>query len=260
MIKYQKIQGVNLSDETGLSKIPVSDEGRAMGSVPGWQVLFDPSYAGDGRIRNRAQPSDNETHDSGPMTIGERDGQDVFDQESDGVIARHTKGAVNPSAWSVFWCGKMDAVSNVPRIVAPQNDDFNEESDFVLNVGFTNTGGRLFIGQQSRFNNNPERLSYSPSGAFASREEFSLLMATFSTTEGLKIYDGGELVASDSSDTTALNGALEPGAFRWWRFMRGQWGMTGLLNIDLGAPENTGHRRAIERFLMDKYGIPQGPQ
>lgn len=258
MIKYQKIQGVSLSDDTGLAKIPVSDEGRAMGSVPGWQVLFDPSYAENGRIRNRAQPSDNHPADSGPITIGDMSGQAIFDQELDGVIARHSLGAVNPNAWSVFWCGKFDAVSNVPRIVAPQVDDFNEETDFVLNVGFTDNGSEIFVNQNSQFNNNPVRLGYAPPSIFSDRTEFSLLMATFSTTGGLKIYDGGELVASDPTDTTPLNGALDPGAFRWWRFMRGQWGMSGLLNIDLGATENTGHRRAIEKFLMAKYGIPQG--
>lgn len=261
MIKYQKVNGVSLSDDTGLTKIPVSDEGRAMGSVPGWQVLFDPSYAVDGRIRNRAQPGDNELPIVGPMPISERDGQDIFDQESDPLIARHSKGAVNPNAWSVFWCGRADVVSGaVPRIVAPVENDYEEEEDFVLNVGTASDGYTVNIYQQSGFVTNTIRLGYQPNTSLGNRTEFSLLMATFSTDGGLKIYDGGELVASDPSDTTPLNAALEPGAFRWWRFMRGQWGMSGLLNIDLGAPENTGHRRAIEKFLMAKYDIPEGPQ
>lgn len=265
MIRYQRISGVTLKDPTGLPGIEITPEGQAMGAVPGWSVFLDPSYSQDDPpfIRNRAQPNGNDPLSLGEFEYGEINGNTAFlmTNEAGGAVHEPQKGAIDPERWTVFFvCDDLVQTepTQIPRIIAPVDDG---AGGIALNFGYNSTSTGIIVYEEVQFApGNPTRLRYDPPTRLFLRESPSLIMATFSIERGINIFDGGELVESEPNDTRPLTVATGAGESRWLRFMRGKVGMCGLLNADLSAPENTGHRRSIERFLMDKYGIPQGAQ
>lgn len=265
MIRYQKISGITLEGNAGLPRVQITPEGRAMGAVPGWSVFLDPSYSqiNPQYIRNRAQPDGNDLVSDGSFEYDEINGNTAFlmTNEAGGMAHRPQKGNIDPDRWTVFFVG-ADMVATkptaIPRIIAPVDDTLE---GVALNFGYNSTGAAIVLYEQAQFDpGNPIRLRYDPLTPLFVRESPTLIMATFSVERGINIFDGGSLVKSEPNDTRPLTIAIGKEESRWFRFVRGKFGMCGLLNTDLSAPENTGHRRAIERFLMTKYGIPEGPQ
>lgn len=265
MIRYQKITGVSIGDNS-LPTVHQTPEGRAMAAIPGWKMLIDPDYATSTGVRNRAAPSSVAPLPGGDLFLGEfENGAPAFaipDDESGQIGAPIPGCDINPEGFSFFWvvsdfagqAGRHYVLRTLEQeegVIAPSIAmvRFAEEDWVTVYEDSVNATGR------------PVRLNLTLTGS--ERLTLStprLIMVTFSTAHGLSIYVDGEMKASDPSDTRPLNFGFNGDELAAFISLRAKMGMAGLLNIDLNAPENTGHRRAIEKFLMDKYGIPQGPQ
>lgn len=260
MIKYQKIQGVELAEVSSLPKIEQTPEGLAMGGIPGWVAFVDPAYIvrSPGQVRNRAIRNTMGSATSDVVNGSFANGALSFDHTADPFNLTLPVNGINNDAWSVFFVANVTSGIGVQYIF--RSSPIISSGDGVgTSVGFGASGGHIIVYEPSEADDgNPQRLSYN--GAFASVDRAQLFMVTFSTTHGLKIYVDGALVASDPDDKAPLTNGHEIDSLLMYRSTRGDHGMGGLLNIDLSAPENTGHRRAIGRFLMAKYGIPEGPQ
>lgn len=262
MIKFQRISGVNL-DAENLPVINITPEGEAMGAVPGWGVYVDPKTNPDGgqTVRNQAIRNGNATQDSGSrvVVLGDINGTPAFDHtsESGQFNVDLPVNGINPEAWSVFFALSSGSGPNVQTIFA-ERPAVAAGDGIGLNVALNAAGTNVLVyegtgtgtGQISRFDTTSVLSNGVP----------SLIMVTFSTSRGFALYKNGQLVNSDDSDKRPLTNSQNANAVRHGFAARGLQGDMGILNIDLGAPENTGHRRSIEKFLMDKYGIPQGPQ
>ena len=260
MIKYQKIQGVELTEVSSLPKIEQTPEGLAMGGIPSWVAFVDPNYVVEspGQVRNRAIPNAMGSATSDVATGNFANGEISFDHTEDPFNLTLPVNGIDNNTWSAFFVANVEGGSGIQRIF--RSSPTLEEGEGVgLNVAFNISGDRIIVYEPSDSSSGQtQRLSYT--GGFDEIDRAQLFMVTFSTTHGLKIYVDGELVASEPGDKAPLTNGHEVSNLLMYRSTRGDYGMGGLLNIDLGASENTGHRRAIEKFLMDKYGIPQGPQ
>lgn len=260
MIRFQVLHGVELSGAASLPTVTRTDEGRAMGAVPGWAMLLDPDYANPaaGTLLNRARGVPSGLY-SGEIDLG------TFPDSNETAIARPTEpfavygsAAIQPDAFSMFAVVHLLGSSDLGQIVTFGYGNGNHTGDEVApNWGYLPNAGLLTIRQNASGTNNSAgqstaRLSASVGDIFG---ETHLLMMSFSTRDGLRLFMDGELLASEPDDVRPLTHDFGAGEWTMYRNGRGYYGMAGLLNIDLGWPEHAGYRRAIERFLMDKYGI-----
>lgn len=77
-----------------------------------------------------------------------------------------------------------------------------------------------------------------------------LIMMAFSVGEGLKIFDGGQLVAAAPDDRNPLtDGLTGPDNLLIMQNACGDYGSIGILNAGLGSDRRTGDRLAIEAFM-----------
>lgn len=269
MIKYQRISGVSISEGAELPSITSTPEGRAMGAVPGWQAMIDPAYSNPLELSalNRATGDQCPVTVISSMTIGQMSGNPSFDLRSsdDSKRAFINPNGVNldPNRWTVFsvvnyGAKPPEAVSGGQWIIRAANTDVPPDSLY-LSVAVPNGTGNAFYVQEGS-TGSPERIVGNLSPSLLERNTPTLLMATFSVERGLTIYDNGKQIARNESDTRPLTYALEGSELRFFQEGYSEYGMSGVINQDLSAPENTGHRRAIEKFLMTKYDIPEGPQ
>lgn len=254
MMRYQKLQGVNLDSSTTLPSINITPEGKAMGAVPGWQMLIDPDYMVSGAPRNRALPN-SITLTNMPIDLGSfPNGQASLhiDTYANGTTAITPQDvAFNKDEWSVFAVVREDAEQTSHTTLFRSITDA-PSGLLSVRIGISSMGsGRQFSVWEGT---TTRRLVYPPEKPFAGRTV--LLMVTFSIRDGLSIFTNGEKVASNPDDKRPLDQGDGAGE---WRFrstaVTADVGMMGVLSIDLSQPENTGHRRAIEKFLMTKYGI-----
>lgn len=257
MIRYQKLQGVSVDSGSSLPSIHITPEGKAMGAVPGWQMLIDPDYMVSGAPRNRALPNS--------ITLSNRhiglgsfpNGQASLhiDTPTDGAATITPQDvAFNKDEWSVFVVIRDDAEQTSDTTLFRSITDAPRGS-LSVRIGIGSTG--VVGGDRSLTvweGSTTARLSYVPEKIFAGRTV--LHMVTFSIRDGLAMFSNGEKVASKPSDKRPLDQGDSAGE---WRFRAtnvvADVGMMGVLSVDLSQPENTGHRRAIEKFLMAKYGI-----
>lgn len=254
MIRFIKLHGVDIRDAS-LPQVPRTPEGVAMGAIPGWGVLLDPAYVDhdEQSIRNRALPNGTAPieQSASALDIGEfANGEPSFSLTDDTWISAYPKNvAINPTAWSVVVVSQPTPHTIWQRVLSTQTEYVDNEG-VNMRVGFT---GNAVEARIERAGAGTIRLAYT--GDYANRGQPSVLVFTSSTRDGLKIYDNGELVASNPSDTSPLTNGYSAGEWGTFNVCRGDYGMLGLLSIDLGWPEHAGYRRSIERFLMDKYGI-----
>lgn len=263
MIKYQRISGVKLGESTQSVKVITTPEGRAMGAIPGWSVFVDPAYASPDYARNRAVSSST-PYFSGAIAFSEIEGEPAFNfsNEQPGRLQAPIGGEINKDRWSVFFVtagASGEGSSSSPRqeIVSPSDSEVEGLCLRIVIASPPSWPVSIYEGA-GRDDGQPRRLDYL--GTELGGETPALIICTFSIEHGLAIWRDGEKVAEDSSDRRPLTAATGPGDYEMFRYRRGKQGMAGILNIDLSAPENTGHRRAIEKFLMSKYDIPEGPQ
>lgn len=261
MIHYQRISGVTLEGSASLPTIQRTPEGEAMGAVPGWNVLFDPSYSDSGGVRNRAQPNNTAPVTEGAVQIGDIAGADAFDLVDEMRLGGEFNAPLNPSAVTAFTVVESLRTSPINRHY-PFTPIAHQDEQLSPVFAFATVSGQasIVVYEHSLVDNPgaPQRLNHRFDGLLDASPH--LVMWTASSETGVSIWVDGQRVAHDANDTRPLEFGTEEGALRSFVSARGKFGMTGLLNIDLSAPENTGHRRAIEKFLMTKYGIPQGAQ
>lgn len=257
MIKYQRIAGITLPTDTGLPTVNRTAEGVAMGAIPGWSIMFDPAYATPASLRNRAQPDNNIPVTTGALAAGTINAQPSINITSDTLVggAGEIKGALNPDAISGFAVlgGLGSSPVNRHYIFRPNI----QQSDVICPAfAFVNVSGQasavIYENSVSQ-PGQPQRLSYR-FDAFLQPAPH-LVMWTASIENGVSIWIDGIQRAVNADDKRAMNFGLAAGDIGSFVGARGNFGHAGLLNIDLAAPENTGHRRAIERFMMQKYGI-----
>src|SRR5690625_2098800 len=261
MIKIQTIKGLAL-DETGGSRhvIQRTPEGRAMGHVPGWQVLLDPDYASASSLnaRNRAKP-----HAVGsiqtfgtlePDPIGSfASGATAFVASEERRIAVNTFPEIDPQRWSLFSViqpGPLFDGAGAASYIASYRGD--QDGRLSLSVGWPRAS-RDSIRVYDRAGNFTARLVYQVDLTELTNPK--LIIVTISIEHGLKMFDGGDLVAANADDTRPLDVVDPSTRTSWFSNGHSSAGMSGILNIDLGAPENTAYRRSIEKFLMSKYAI-----
>ncbi|MDW0360796.1 hypothetical protein Q8G38_15900 [Halomonas venusta] len=258
MIKYQRISGITLPNDNGLPTVNRTPEGVAMGAIPGWSIMFDPAYSAPSTLRNRAQPNNNVPVTTGSLDAGVISDQPSLDITVDTVVggAGGIKGALNPGAISGFCvvAGLGDSPVDRHYIFRP----INQQSDVICPsfafVTVSGTAGVYIYENSVSQPGQPTRLSFSFNDLL--QPEPHLVMWTASVVNGVSIWVDGVRVAYDPNDKRPMDFGLEPGDIAAFINTRGNFGHAGLLNIDLNAAENGGHRRAIERFMMQKYGIP----
>lgn len=238
------LAGVTIPGATNMPSIQRSESGLAFGGIEDWSILHDPASVSEGRINNLARRGQRAANVGAAPDLGTIAGQPAL---AFGGSARPYFGVVdiNPTAWTVWAVvGQTQALAG--QIVAPNNAAAVGQHflRITFNAGLTEVrvtteGGAV-------------RLAY----AKAFLNTVSFLMFTFSVRDGLRIFDGGQLVAAAPNNVAPLTGQFGAGQWRWWEAYRnGQAGVHGLLSVDLGQPERAAQRRAIERFIMPKYGI-----
>lgn len=82
------------------------------------------------------------------------------------------------------------------------------------------------------------------------------MLWSFSIERGLTIRRNGLEVGRNDTDRRRLTAGYAANQWRMFSFMRGLFGMSGLINRDLAALENWSHLTSLETFLMQKYAVP----
>lgn len=264
MLNYQVIHGVNIPNATGLKAIKRTPEGAAMGGIPGWQVMIDPAYSKPSELAalNRASGDQCPVTAISSMTIGQMAGNPSFDLRSSDTSKRffiNPIGAnVDPDRWTVFsvinYADKAAGGASGGQWIARAAESNVIDGELILSVAVPRSGGSTFYVQEAG-GGSAERVVGNMTPALIDRSTPTLLMATFSVERGLTLYDNGRQIERNESDKRPLTHALEGSELRFFQEGYSEYGLSGVINNDLSAPENEGFRRAMERFLMQKYGI-----
>ncbi|WP_375058423.1 hypothetical protein [Zobellella sp. DQSA1] len=258
MIGYQIASGFRLRNANGQGAMQLTPEGRSMGAIykfmpdgskkNAWKCMADPDHLVDGGIKNRAIANNSLIRNTGVVTTGTISGHPSITMET--IIRPYaTDFDFNPDAWSSFFVFNTDLTEAVGgrELIRP------------LIVNTPGYAPRITIrtgGQFAVYDSNGN-VRLEAAGVIQNNVTI-LMMATFSTRNGLKIFANGHQVAINSADKNPLDNQYHGGQFEMFRnspTTNTQLGICGVLDIDLGWPEHAGYRRAIERFLMDKYGI-----
>jgi hypothetical protein len=249
MIRFQRLTGVSMADAAPAPVIPITPEGQAMASIPGWAILLDPGHVVGATIRNRCRANTFVTPASLPLgTLG---GNPVFlPTAENGMRANSASVGINATAWTVFAVALPVAAASFQRVIGNQSSDAEPPDVVTPRIGF---GTNALAAQIGGSGSGGTRLTYT--GNFANRSGLSLVMWTSSTRDGLRIFDNGTLAAANAGDKAALTASFAPGQIDLLRFCRGTYGMVGVLDIDLGWSEHAGYRRRIEDFMFAKYAI-----
>lgn len=256
MIKYMKVSGVTLKDSE-LPQVTLTPEGRAMGAVPGWAFMIDPAYiplpvggSGDTAF-NRVSGRMIFVDTGNSPEIVQENGNPMILAEGDNFLQTLGDVDINPEEWTVF--SVIRGVDGRARNFIVLSEPGDSDSGVSLSISYSANSGDLIVYEYANDAGGiPQRLS-APAGL--NDGSIKLVMVTFSVRDGLRAYVNGELVAYEPDDKRPLTHGYQAGEYRMHRRFRGYYGMSGILNADLGKDENTGHRRAIEKFLMSKYGI-----
>lgn len=270
MINEDRNDNITLNNANGLPILPPpTREDKAFGSVPGWEALVNPRLdVGDVAV-SRGWGGEYMQNDYG-ASVGINygafpNGVQCFDVDYDQRVRFiPAEMQINPDAWSVVVVvlpRPSTSGSAIPRVVRP-NASASDDTSVALNVGWrAGPAAQVEISEQARATGgNITRLEYSPPTPLVERSTPTLLIYTGSTRAGLKIYDGGELVATNPDDKRPIEHFLGDGETTFYHNCEGQLGPVGVLSIDLGLPENEGYRNIIAKTLRDIYGIPEGPQ
>lgn len=253
MIRYQKLHGVNVGAASALPAVPISPEGQAMGSVPGWRIFLDPAHTVNGAPRNRALPNNVTSLSSESLAAG------VFDNGSPAFQFNETMSiqpnvSINNETWTAFCVVKLAEGPGGTAADFVDSIDSWEEPALSVRYGFNVTKESMtyYTGYSVSAEGNRARYTL-PEGSFVDRTV--LAMWTFSTRDGIRLFIDGKLEDHAEDDKRPFDVGYLAGEWRMFNGFRGLVGMSGMLDIDLGWAEHTGHRRAIEKFLMNKYEI-----
>lgn len=265
MRSYLKMHALDFENSNGLPTIEEREEDWLIANAPGWAMFLTPRYddgvsAGENWIYNPVSETDSGPR-AGEIVLGSfPNGARSLRSSGDDFFNFFQTAKINPNEWS-FFAVFSHAPSPLPQyLVRPSSSD-PEGERIGLMIGCTASDGENVLVYKSYESGtgNPVRLSHPFN--LGARTAPTLMMVTFSTERGLAIFDGGGRVATAPGDTLPLNSDTDgDNNLIIMQNVRGDHGPYGILNSDLSRPENAGHRRAIEEFLMRKYGIPLGPQ
>ena len=260
MIKYEQLENISLNTST-LGKLTLTEEGKALGHIPGWKMLVDPAYRSNGTkgLRNRALP--------GNFLVGTEDIVDKTFQNGAAGFSSTSVGYsnaplanfnINPTEWTYFGVLEASVVTNTSFLARSIMGPGGDEVGLYI---FITASGALAIDSKQPAPPYVYRLR-SKDWVLGQSAGAKLLMITFSVEKGLKLYINGGLSAENTTDTQPLTASLvAAGAFRLFQQTPSDlenpivFGNQGFLDIDLSKTENIGYRKQIERFMKTKYGI-----
>lgn len=257
-----KIHGVNVTNANGLPTVPWVPENEFASGLE-WVSFIQPEDATDINVTDLANDGEPLIWYQGPEFGVMPNGRPAFgahgpDPENVNPTRINFVPDINVNEWSMFsviFPQVSDAGAGSSYIVRQDESNIPEE-DVGICFYYTRTSLTSFGIARAPWTSSAFDLRLT--APLGDRATPSLLMATFSTDRGLALYDNGVLVESAPEDKRPLTETGNPCSY--FHQTRGFFGSTGIVNNDLSRPELAGNRRAIERFLMDKYGIPEGPQ
>lgn len=255
MQRFMVINGVRLDNATGLPSIDRTEEGAAIGNIPGWDggMLTDPDYVSTAEqwVRNRARPVSKGPVLGGTLRLGTFDNTaTAFNPISGDNFQYRSTVDLNPNAWSAFAVIQPVASTGAPMDVIKAT---TSTTDLCLRLSIDAAALNDFIVYEST-GALTRRAEYTAN--FTTRTQPTLMMVTFSVEKGITIYDNGTQVVQAEGDKRPLVAGLTgDNNITNLNLFRGRAGYSGILNVDLSKTENSGYRRAIEKFVMNKYGI-----
>ncbi|MDW0357820.1 hypothetical protein Q8G38_00660 [Halomonas venusta] len=263
MMYYQHLP-FSLPDAVASDRVTITEVGQAIGHVPEWVVLNLPQYNPDVRYRNVVEEFDVVSSAYAEPNYRTLDnGEKVIHIPSDGGIAfRTTTGHINPERWSGFAYVNAavppdEGVEEYYRgqyfgaLHLVDTEDLRPTINLAHVRSSSDRGFYIYENRLIQEAGQPYRLRWLSNEAGVT--EPGIVMWTFSVENGLSIWFNGERKAVNTDDKRPLETGFD--AFQILFRARGDVGVHGLLNIDLNAPENAGHRIAIEKFMAKKYGI-----
>lgn len=253
MISYLRMHGVSINNPNA-PRVQVTDEGLALGG-PDWSALIDPAYVDGLKIVNRASGHVEDavvTGGGADLPMGQfPNGEIAFAPENGNSIRFNPNSDINPEEFSMFAVAMPEPSPTRQQIVGT----FLEPTAPLLApvFGLTNGGNGLRFypyGESS----GDGRLVYNQT--FSGTGVPWLLMITFSTRDGLRGFVNDSEVVTVPDDRRPLQARYQAGQWGIFQGIFGLYGMVGVLNSDLGQPENSERRLSMARFLIHKYGIP----
>lgn len=254
MLRYQKLTGVTLSNTVGLPTIAPRPED-VMATIPGWVSLIDPDFvAADGKtVRNRALPRSHAVAVNASINTEDwGSGQRAFGRNGTTVSpSTYSTGAIDPTQFSFFMpIKRYQALSSAQRMLC-NRPSLVDVGDIAPHCEIGSGGQQLWV-RPFHWSGVTQAARMTVTHDFT---QPTLVMLTFSVARGLAVWANGSLIGENRDDKRPLTKAFGSGDWgsMWSTDML--MGMHGVLNVDLSAPENAGHRRTIEGYLMQKYGI-----
>lgn len=258
---YQRMTGVSGATGATLDLLP---EDVALGDIPDWAILIDPSYTAGvstDRVYNRVTNTplvnvDAETDNARPLPMGAfANGQRAFAPATGSLLSIKSPVAINPRQHTFFSVmNHGESGNNLRHIAAPLSAHAAASPGLSPRYGVRRDVSSLRIWPRGTSDDNgPYRLNAAVAPALAGRT--ALLAWTFSTEKGFTARVNGVQVGANPDDRAPLTSGFGAGQWRMFSFMTGLVGMSGLINRDLSAVANARYLFSLEAFLMQKYGI-----
>ncbi len=264
MIRYEQT-GLSVPNSE-LGTLQVTPEGYALGAIPGWAMLVDPSYkapTGNG-YRNRALPRN---FLLAPQAYEDRqfdNGAPAFSSNGfNSASMASSDFALNPDEFSIFLVLKRRATNAgvVSYLVRPVTNPVEGETGLLIFATSSNA-----IALHDKIPAAPFNYRIPLNGAMgplAGASDSVLCMFTFSTELGTAGYINGRKVFSNPDDKTPLSPSMfEAGRLRFYHQTSTDvptgpvtYGMHGALSVDLSRKQHEADRYRIEEFLKTKYAI-----
>ena len=254
MIQRAVIPGLKLTNATGLKKFEFSEEGRRIGAIPGWRLFIDPKsrYRKEGQLRNRYIAGKYLAKSEKPQVSGQfQNGAPALVYDSNNRV--DSDAQINKEAWTAFAVVRLSSADNIgaSKDILRANRGATQ-GNFTPRLSFANSGNSIGIYQNTA--STTSIINYARAGGYL--DQTVLVMFTFSTRDGLRIFADGVEGARAPDFVTPFDAQDTPGT---WGFfgggIRGLVGHAGLLDVDLGWEEYTNERIALEKFMLETYGI-----
>lgn len=255
MIKIEQLNGITIPNPG--RTLQRTEAGRAIGHIPGWKIFVDPAYPSGKFARNRAMAQSSLTCATAFPADAFANAAPAFsapslNRESPPLAANLQ---VNPNAWSAFFSFNHALVGGAGPTYFLQPATPTADTSLAAPFVLLRADGSFGLANNDP-SNSPGYL-LAPAGSLFGGANH-IVLVTFSTDLGLKVYIDGVLAASNTAYKTPFNtptkGLLmcHAGSRTSGKFLYGQ---CGVLDIDLSKPENTGYRAALTKHLKDKYAI-----
>lgn len=268
MIRYQRLSGITTAGSNLPTITPRPED--VMAPIPGWALLLDPDFVAADKLTamNRAMPNNNVAATVAGSIIGTGDwaagGPKAFAQQAGASATAQATTPnldVNPTAWSFFMPVRevLDQTSINAALLGNSGTAAAVAGQIWPNLYIRNDRKALVIGEWWRASQ-ADMVSTNVAIRLLALHDFvpgtpAFVMATFSVANGLRLFINGKQAAVAATDKRPLTHGRIAGEWGTMRNSKLKAGMHGLLSIDLGAPENAGHRKVIEDFMLAKYGI-----